>query len=239
MGDLLMFYSLGFDTLLISYDRLHFSAFKDLVEYFFELGIKDFIFIFDYIPTLDSISLFSRKFANLKSYCSDFRFRGMKIKCAFNLNICQGAAFNDSISRIFANKNNKTIFLSLPIFTDTVYDSFARDINHLLYKEHAFPIFTFFDANIETSGRDFCKKFILNSNIGISLDINYIFSPKNHDIVSEILKSNCFILPSVSAEISNYAGVAASIEYFLDSCGKNNYFKLCSLINRCSDKVVF
>lgn len=234
-----MFCSLGFDTLLISYDRLHFSEFKDLVEYFFGLGIKNFIFIFDYNPNLDSISLVAEKFSNLKSYSSKFCFRGMKIKCAFNLNICQGAAFNDSLSRIFANRNNKTIFLSLPIFTDTVYDSFALDINHLLYKKRAFPIFTFFDANIETSGRDFCKKFISNPRIGISLDINYIYSPKNHDIVSEILKSNCFILPSVSGDISNYAGTAATIECFIDSYGKNDYFKLCSLINRCSDKVGF
>ena len=234
-----MLCSFGFDALVVSYDRLRYSEFKDLIEHFFKLGIRKYIFIFDYEPNTDSIAILTEKFNTLKQHCSNFGFRGLKIKCALNMNICQGAAFNSSLSRVFANKINKTIFVSLPIFADTVYDSFALDVNYLLYKQHAFPIFTFFDSNIETSGRDFCQKFISNQRIGISLDINYLFSPQNIDIVKEILKSNCMILPSISGDISNYAGVWAYVEHFWKFSSKTDYFKLCSQINKCSDKLIF
>lgn len=234
-----MLYSLGFDTLIISYDRSRFSDFKNLMEHFYSLGIKNFIFIFDYDPTRDTLVQFSEKFNGVKKYCSQFASRRMKIKCAFNLNICRGAAFNSSVTKLYADKSSKSIFVGMPIFTDRVYDSFATDINHLLYRKSAFTVFSFFDLIIETAGRPFCKKFITNPHIGITLDVNYLFNPKNQDVFNEILKSNCLLIPTVSGDISNYAGVGASAEYALNLYGKNKYYKLCSQINKCSVKFGF
>ena len=52
-----MLCSFGFDTLVVSYDRLRYSEFKDLIEHFFKLGIRKYIFIFDYEPNTDSIAI--------------------------------------------------------------------------------------------------------------------------------------------------------------------------------------
>lgn len=232
-----MITSIGFDTVVISYHRNNFEL-EQTFELLCKLGVKNFIFLFDYDPLIDSIAIFKERFNKLKCYTKSISSR-TKIKCAFNLHICQGAAFNNSTTRLYADKNSKLIFISLPIFTSNNYDPIALDVNHLLYKKSAFPIFTSFEKIIETAGLDFCLKFINNPRIGISVDMNYLLDPKKHNIFKLIIKSNTLILPSFSNHISNYAGIAPSADYAIENYGKASYYKLCSQINKCSLKFRF
>lgn len=232
-----MITSIGFDTVVISYHRNNFDL-EQIFALLYELGVKNFIFLFDYDPRIDSIAIFKERFNKLKCYTKSISSR-VKTKCAFNLHICQGAAFNNSITRLYADKNSKSIFVSLPMFTHNNYDPIALDINHLLYKKSTFPIFTSFEKIIETAGLDFCLKFINNSRIGISIDMNYLLDPKKHNIFSLIIKSNTLILPSFSNHVSNYAGIASSVDYAIESYGKASYYKLCSQINKSSLKFRF
>ena len=101
-------------------------------------------------------------------------YRRLKVKCAFNTHLSEGVTFNDDINRVYCNKQIKAIFTALPLFTDQQYQPIALDINNLLYKKKAFPIFTSFEKIIESSSLNFCSKFINNSKIGISVDLNYL-----------------------------------------------------------------
>ena len=168
-----------------------------------------------------------------KSILESVAYR-VKIKCVFNLILTPGAAFNRDISRLFANRKNKSLFISLPLFTDVNYDSIARDINHLLYKKNISVIFTSFDKIIETSNLDFCLKFINNPRISLAVDLNYIFDPNKTKFFNSVLTNNSNILPVISSDISNYAGALAAAEHLLEKYGKKNYYKFCSQVNRSS-----
>jgi hypothetical protein len=231
-----MITSLGFDTVLI-HTNGYSKNISQTVELLYPLGIKNYIFLFDYDPLSDSIPIIKANLKKFKSICSDTVSHHIKIKCALNLHVCNGSAFNPSVDQIYADKRSKAIFTALPIFADVNYQSVALDINHLLYKKLTFPIFTGFDKIIESSNYEFCSKFINNSKIGIAVDLNYLLDPKNQYIFKEILKSNSLILPSISHDVSNYAGIKASAEFIIDQYGKKSYYALCSQINKCSSKI--
>ena len=230
--------SLGFDTIIIhtsGFDKNIFSTF----ELFYPLGIKNYILLLDYDPLTDSIPLLKARLKEIKNFYTSNSMQRIKIKCALNMHICNGAAFNPSINQIYANNNSKILFTSLPLFTDANYQDIALDINHLLYKKSALPIFTSFNKSIESSNYEFCSKFVHNSKIGLSIDINYLFDPQKKAIFNDIVKSNSLVLPSVSSDTSNYAGIHASANYILEAYGKKSYYALCSQMNRCSAKIAF
>ena len=223
---------LGFDTVILHY-RYN-SDNNKVFELFYNVGIKNFVFLFDYDPRIDSISIIRYKFEQFKKSVLESTSYRVKIKCVFNLILTPGAAFNDDISRLYINRKNKTLFLSLPIFTDKNYDSIALDINHLLYKRHVSVVFTSFEKVIETSSLDFCLKFINNPRISLTVDLNYLFSPDKQHFFKSLLVSNSNILPDISSDIFNYAGLIASADNVLEKYGKKSYYKLCSQINHSS-----
>lgn len=231
-----MINSLGFDTIIINANRFY-SDINQTLETFYTFGIKNFLFIFDYNPLYDSIPLLKEKMNSFKNIYSHTSLRGLKIKVAFNLNILQGAAFNNSINRIYANKNSKSIFVSLPLFTDTNYEPVALDINHLLYKKSTFLILNSFEKNIETSSLDFCLKFINNPRIGISVDLNYLFNPEKELFFKHALNSSSLILPSISKDLSNYVGILSAVDFAIDKYGKKSYYNICTQINKATSRI--
>ena len=231
-----MLTSLGFDTLVVHANRFY-SDIPQTLEAFYALGIKTFLFVFDYDPLYDSIPIIKSKMSEFKKHFANIALRKFKIKCAINLHISHGAAFNDSITQLYYNKSSKAIFISLPLFTDANYDPISLDINHILYKKSALPIFTSFDKIVESSSIEFCSKFINNPRICISTDINYLFNPQKEIFFNKILTSNTLILPSISYNLSNYAGIMAATDFAIDKYGKKAYFNLCSQINKASTKI--
>ena len=232
-----MITSLGFDTILI-----HYGAFSNDITSTFELlyplGIKNYIFLVDYDPTFDSIPILKARLKELKKLYSDTSSHNVKIKCALNMHICNGSAFNPSIDQIYANKKSKALFIVLPLFADINYQSIALDVNHILYKKSALPIMTSFDKILESTNYDFCSKFVHNSKIGLGVDINYLLAPKNQSLFNDVIKSRSLIIPSISHDISNYAGIKASTEFIIDQYGKKSYYAICSQINKCSTKIL-
>ena len=223
---------LGFDTVVLHYR--YSSDNNKIFELFYKAGIKNFIFLFDYDPTIDSISIMRYKIKQFKESAVRSAPYRIKIKCIFNLILTSGAAFNDDISRLFVSRKNRILFLSLPMFTADNYDSIARDVNHLLYKKHVTLVFTSFEKIIETSSLDFCVKFINNPRIHLAVELNYLFSPEKQDFFNSVLKSGSGVLPDISGDIFNYAGILASADNILEKYGKKNYYKLCSQINHSS-----
>ena len=233
-----MISSLGFDTIVIHIDRYNLEL-ERTFDFLYGLGVKNFIFVFDFDPLSDSVSIFNARFNRFKNISVKASSHRVKIKCAFNLHISQGAAFNDYIERLYVDKKSKAVFVSLPLFTETNYEPIALDINHLLYKRSAFPIFTSFEKTLETSSKSFCSKFVNNLKMGLEIDINYLFNPQKQELLFELIKNNSLVLPGISRDISNYAGIVDATEHIIELCGKKNYYKLCSQINKCSLKISF
>lgn len=233
-----MLTSLGFDTLVVHADRFY-SDIHQALDAFYALGIKNFLFVFDYDPLYDSISIIKSKLNNFKILCANTSSHRIKLKCALNLHISQGAAFNDSLTRLYCKKSSKTLLVSLPLFTNSNYDPIALDINHLLYKKSVFPIFTSFEKIVESSSIEFCSKFINNSKIAISIDLNYLFNPQKEEIYTKILHSNSLILPSISKDMATYAGILSLAEFDIKKYGKKSYYGICSQINKASSKLLF
>ena len=233
--ELTMISTLGFDSIAIHINRFS-SDIPQALEYFYSLGIKNFLFIFDYDPLIDSIAITKNRMQKFK-HTQKLSILRMNIKCAFNLCITQGAGFNESIQQIYCNKKSKSLLVSLPLFTDKNYDPIALDINHLLYKKSTFLTFTHFEEIVESSSIDFCLKFINNPRIGLSIDLNYLLDPQKEIFVRKILDNNNLTLPSISRDISNYAGTLASANFIIDKYGKKSYYKLCSQINKASNKL--
>ena len=233
-----MLTSLGFDTLIIHTNRFY-SNLDQTLEYFYNLGIKNFLFLFDYDPLSDSISITKSKMTEFKNNLAKTSPRRIKIKSAINLHISKGAAFNDSLDQLYYNKSSKAIFLSLPLFIADNYEPISLDINHILYKKSAFPIFTSFEEIVESSSIDFCSKFISNPKICLSIDLNYLLNPNKEIVFNKILNDNSYILPSISYNIANYAGILSATDFAIEKYGKKAYFNICSQINRTSTKIAF
>ena len=231
-----MLSSLGFDTIIVHADKIS-SNIEHAYNIFYEIGIKKVLLLFNYDPLCDSITLIKSRANEFKSLCSKYAYRRIKIKCALNLHITEGSVFNDSINRIYCNKSFKTIFVSLPLFTETRYQPIALDINNLLYKKKAFPVFTSFEKIIETSSLDFCSKFINNSRMGLTVDLNYLLNPQKDKLFNLFLTSNSLIIPTISQNMANYAGILPSADFALNKYGKKEYYKLCSQINKASLKI--
>lgn len=227
---------LGFDSIAIYVDRFYSDINYALTE-FYRLGIKNFLFIFDYDPSADSIAIIKSKMNHFKALHSKLPSLRIHVKCALNLYINQGSAFNSSVNQLYCNKSSNTLLVSLPLFTDTNYEPISHDINHLLYKKSSFLVLTSFDKIIETSSMNFCSKFINNYRIGLALDINYLFNPEKALLFKSILNNNCPIIPTITQDMANYAGALASADFILNMHGKKEYYRLCSQINKASLKI--
>ena len=229
-----MLNSLGFDSLALHVNNFN-SDINEAIIFFRTLGIKNFLMIFDYDPLNDSIPILKSKIIEFKK----IHTRNMRInlKCAINLHLSQGIGFNNQVSRLYCNKKSKALLITLPLFTDTNYDPISLDINNLLYKKSSFLIFSSFEKIIESSSLDFCLKFINNPRIAVAVDLNYILNPQKSAFFHKILSSGSLIIPSISKDIAYYAGALPSTLFAIDKYGKKDYFRLCTQINKASNKI--
>lgn len=229
---------LGFDTLVIhNYNRFVLDS-HHMFDLFYNAGIKNFIFAFDYDPRFDSITIMKYEFNQIKKSVLETTSHHVKVKCIFNLIMSQGVALNKDIPRLCSSKTSNALFLSLPLFTDTNYEPISLDINHLLYKRKLTTVFSSIEKAIETSSLDYCMKFINNPRIAFTVNINYLFDPSKERFFNNILNSKSNLLPSISGDMFSYAGVLAEADNALDKYGKKKYYNLCSQINHSSLKLL-
>ena len=231
-----MLTSLGFDTIVINNRQYDDDSLCLVFDLFSGCGIRNFIFLSDFDFENDSFGIERDKIIIFKNKLSSLTDRKINFKVFFNLYVSSGFSFNKDVKRFYSVKKNRSLFAQLPLFTDLGFDLIAHDVNNLIYRQKSFPVFSSFDTVINTASEDFCKKLMNNKNMGLGFDINYIFDPSNLQLFSEILNSKTLILPMISHDISNYVGISKSAEYFMEIYGIKNYYKMCSLINKCASK---
>ena len=153
-----------------------------------------------------------------------------------SVSVVGGFSLNKDLQRFYAIKKQKSLFAELPLFTDNGFDNIAYDLNNLIYRKKSFAVFTSFDTVINTASKDFTEKLISNNKIGFSLDINFMINPNNASLLLELVESRAMILPAISHDLSNYAGVLNSAEFLVEIIGKKKYYQLISQINKCASK---
>ena len=229
--------SLGFDTIVIHNHWYDNDSLSELLNTFSYYGIKNFIFLSDFDFSLNSLSVENEKLNNFKARFSKASLpRGVFCKAFYNLSIDKGSAFNKDIKRVYSVRKYRSLFVNLPLFTETNHELIAQDINHLIYRQKAFPVFSHFDGIINTTSKEFYSKLIKNTSVGFAMDINYIFDPNNASVILDMIKSKALIVPMIAHHNSNYVGVLNEAEFFMEKIGKKNYYQLCTQMRKCATK---
>jgi hypothetical protein len=231
-------FSIGFDTLIINNRYYSEDDLSELFELFVPLGIKNFLFLFEFDLANTSFLRVNKKISLLKQLLSTLTPRGVHSSVKLELVFDSGAPFNSDLSRLYASRSGRSLFVALPIFPQTDDNVFATDLNRLLYRSGSFPIFTSFQNITETASTEFTSKLI-STGAGFGFDLNYLLRTDRPELIQNLISNNTLILPMISHQLTNYVGIVNEISYFKEIYSKNEYYKLCSQINRCSSKVGF
>ena len=236
-----MLSSLGFDTILVNNFDYSDESLSKLFAIFYPCGVKNFVFLSEFELSSDSFSLQREKIKQFKSRLKRLAPRFVHCEIFYDLTIDQGSAFNPEIKRLYASKRNSSIICSLPIMLDSRYDSIAKDVNRLLYRLKAFPVFSNFDTVLSTSNLNFCFKLVKDVNAAYAIDVHHIFDADKFPMISTFLKYNARIIPKVSKDIDCYDSdiILSSAELLMSKIGKNSYYRFCSNCTRGAAKIGF
>lgn len=228
---------LGFDSLIIHHHHIDAAHISNTLLFFSNLGIKNFIFLFNYDPIISNTTAFQEKLKSCRKQLflikNSVRLR-INIFLFPNIILTGGYSSNPSFDKLYANRSFHSVFLSLPWFLDDDANGLSYDINHILYKKKAFPIFTDFDSVYQTSSPDLCDRLLSNRSLGISVDLNHVFSSMS----DTLLKKGISVIPQISNELSNYVGILNYISNFKKKCGMIEHFNICRQIKSCSEKIL-
>ena len=231
--------SLGFDTLIINNIHYSDSQLTELFEFFTALDITKFVFVHDFDFQSDNLTFTLDKFKSYSQHLSKLSPRRSRVKVCTNIPIIDNLSEYSDIRRLRVSNKNNSIFVSIPIFQNFSDNSFATNLNKLLYRLNLFPIFTSYDYVLKSSSSEFSRKLLSVKNCGFTFDLNFILDARNSDLHKSILSQNIHILPSISHDLGNYAGVLKSADHLMSVIGKTEYYKMCSLINHSSTHIGF
>lgn len=227
--------SIGFDTLIVNNRAYAEDDLLALFELFVPLGVKNFVFLFEFDLAATSFLRVEQKISPLKELLSRITPRGVHSAVRLSLVFDKGVSFNSALPKLYTSRTKKSLFVSLPIFPQTDDNAFATDLNRLIYRSGAFPIFTCFENIIRTAPSDFAHKLLATPS-GFGFDLNYLLRIDNRELARTLIASNTLVLPVISHELANYVGIVNETSCFKEVFGKNDYYKICSQINRCSIK---
>ncbi len=225
---------LDFDTLLICNDRFDEESIKYTLDFFKGVGIRKFIFTYDFDRDVKPMALAVQKFRSLKPYLSSLAPRGLRIYTAFNVLLSEGAVFDPSFNRLTLGHSDR-IFTKLPFYN--YEDWLEADMNRLLYKNKLKPAFVSFERSLSIIDRDIIERFMTIKNAVFCMDINYLTSIQAIADLEHFLSLGINILPCVSADIFNYPGIIKSFDLLKNRIGKQNYTNLCKFFHN-SSKVI-
>ena len=227
--------SIGFDTIAVNNRRYSADELSELFDLFVPLGVKNFVFLFEFDFARTSFLDANKKISMLEDRLSEVTPRGVHSIVKPELIFDNGAPYNSNLSKLYASRAKHSLFVSLPIFPNTDDNVFAADLNRLIYRSGSFPIFTSFENIVETAPADFTSK-LSSTGVGLGFDINYLLRADRNTLTKSLIDSNAMIFPMLSHELANYVGIVNEISYFQEICGKSQYYKLCTRINLCAAK---
>ena len=226
---------LDFDTLLICNNYFDKESVKYRLEFFKSVGIRKFIFTYEFDRYAYPTSFAIQKFRTLKPYLKSLAPRGVRIYTAFNIVMTEGFVFDPSFNRFTFGHSNR-VFVDLPFYD---YEHWLEsDMNRLLYKNKLNPAFTSFDRNFTVCDRDMLNRFLSIKNAVFCLDINYMTSINVTNDLENFVLRKTNILPCISNHIFEYPGIIKSFNLLQNRMGKQNYTKLCKIFYNSSKAIM-
>ena len=222
---------LDFDTLVVCNHNFSDSFLSDFFPFFSELGIRNFIFTYDFDVANRSIPEGLRTFRTLKPYLHRFQPRGTRLYTAINVILDQDVAYGkDLLSLTLPNVDR--IFINLPIFTG--HEWLEADLGHLVYRKHLQPLFTSFERNAITYTNDMLERFSRLPKTVFCLDANYLVSLRAQSKLTRLLQANVSILPCISNRMSDYVGIWDGYADLKNRLGLPLYRSLCQSMRETS-----
>ncbi len=227
--------SLGFDTLIVNNRIYDEKSLSRMFEIFFSHDIKNYIFLSEFDFTADSFSLKTVKNKNFQSTLKTIAPRGVHTKICYNLSFVRGVSSNPDLRRIYSNRKHSSLFINLPTMLDAdLYDSFAVDLNRLIYRLKAIPLCTSFDKTLETSDKEICTRLLQSPRLAFGFDLNYWLSSDNLAFAKQLSRIKPLFVPMLSNGIEAYTDIDYFYEQIMSNIGKDNYYALCTKINKCA-----
>ena len=224
--------SLGFDTLIINTHPYSDESIKLLIDIFTPLDVRNFVFLHEFDQLNDPLSVALDSARSFEQRISPLLPRGVRAKALMSVRFSTDISVTPELRRLCTSRKVNSLFVSLPIFTNPDDNEFATALNRLLYRSKTDPIFSSFETVCETAPTKFCDKLLEINSCAFAFDINYLFRTDNHELVSKLTDRNLRILPCISHDPSCYAGIEQTARHFIDTCGRQLYYKLCLQMNR-------
>jgi hypothetical protein len=227
---------LDFDTLLICNNCFDEESVKFTFDFFKDVGIRKFIFTYEFDRDVKPMSFAIQKFKTLKPYLKSLAPRGVRIYTAFNVIMSDGVVFDTSFNRLTMGHSDR-VFIDLPFYN---YENWLEsDMNHLLYKNKLKPALTSFERNFDIlECRPMLDRFIAIKNAVFCMDINYITSIHATDDLKKLILHGTNIFPCISNHPFNYPGIIKSFNMLQDRIGNPNYAKLCNIFYNSSKSIM-
>lgn len=226
---------LDFDTLLICNNRFDEESVKYTMEFFKSVGIRKFIFTYEFDRDIKPMSLAIPKLRSLKPFLSSLAPRGVRIYTVFNVILSEGVVFEPSFNRL-ALEHGDRVFAELPFCN---YEAWLEsDMNRLLYKNKLKPAFVSFERSFAICERDMIERFMTIKNAVFCMDINYLTSIQSTVTLKDFISCGLNILPSVSTDIFNYPGIIKSFDLLKTRIGSQNYVNLCKSFYNSSKEIM-
>ena len=224
---------LDFDTLLICNNDLSKESVLFTFDLFKNIGVKNFIFTYDYDRELRSVSSAVAKFRTLKPYLRSLAPQGVKIYTAFNVILSDGLVYDKDFSRLSLGHSER-IFISIPY--DDCSEWFEADMNHLLYRNKQKPAFVYFQS-IRNSQDVFDRLTTIKNSI-FALDLNYLTSVSSTEDIYDIVARHVNIVPCITHNIFEYVGILKSMSLLQNRIAIRNYFDLCNIFRNSSCELI-
>lgn len=226
---------LDFDTLLICNNCFDEESVKFTLDFFKDVGIRKFIFTYEFDCTVKPMSFAIQKFKTLKPYLQLLAPRGVRIYTAFDVIMSDGIVFDPSFKRFTMGHSNR-VFIDLPFYN---YENWLEsDMNHLLYKNKLKPAFTSFERIGDIYEPAMLDRFMTIKNAIFCMDVNYLTSIQATSNVKKLILQGATIFPCVSNDPFNYPGIIKSFNLLKDRIGYSNYLKLCNIFYNSSKAIM-
>ena len=218
---------LDFDTLVICNNDFSEDFLLSCFDFFHELGIRNFIFTYDFDVANRPVSTGLETLRTLKPYLQTLKPRGVRIYTAMNVILSKDVAYNKDLARLTIPHTDR-LFINLPLFDEHPW--LESDLAHLVYRKKLSPMFTSFERNAITYDDTTIERFSRLPGTVFCVDANYMFSLRSQAKLTLLLKAGARILPSISNKMSDYVAVLQGYEDLKSRLGVPLYRELCKNI---------
>lgn len=226
---------LDFDTLLICNNYFDEKSVKYTMDFFKGVGIRKFIFTYEFDRYRKPMSFATQDLKNIKPYLRSLSPRGSRVYAAFDVILSEGWVYEPSFNRLTLGHSNR-IFIDIPLFD---YEGWLDgDMNRLLYTNKLKPAFTSFNRSLAFCDRDMLERFMSIKNAVFFMDINYLTAISATHELEKLISRRINIAPCISNNIFEYAGVIKSFDLLKNRIGKANYEALCNIFFHASKEII-